>query len=310
MGMIIVFGSMNVDIVMPVDHFPKPGETVLCTADYLSRPGGKGANQAMAAVRAGAKVAMCGKVGDDAFGRRSVNNLKSQGVWTTGIGISERPTGSATIAVNMKGANIIMVAPGANMDVTNDQLPDEVFIPKNIVLAQMEANPGETFMVLARAHKGGATTILNASPSRAIPELVLKMVDYLILNEVEGHALAATLGIGDCEPAQLAAQIAQHTSGAVIVTLEDQGAMAAKGGSVFKIGVLPVEVVDTTGAGDAFCGIFAAALLAGHSWLNAMHRASVGAGLACLGLGAQAGLPALEDIEANLPKLDPPVKIA
>jgi len=308
--MIVVFGSMNVDIVMPVDQFPKTGQTVLCTADYLSRPGGKGANQAIAAARAGAKVAMCGKVGDDAFGRRSVNNLKTQGVWTTAIGISERPTGCATIAVNMKGANIIMAAPGANMDVTNDQLPDEVFIDKNIVLVQMEANPGETFLVLARAHKGGATTILNASPARMLPELVLTLVDYLIMNEVEAHALAATLGIEDCEPQQLAPKIAQHTSGAVIVTLEEKGAVAAKGGSVFTIGVLPVEVVDTTGAGDAFCGIFAASLLAGHNWLIAIHYASVGAGLACLGLGAQSGLPALEDIEANLSKLAAPVKIS
>lgn len=307
--MIVVFGSMNVDIVMPVDHFPETGETVLCTADYLSRPGGKGANQAIAAARAGAKVAMSGKVGDDAFGRRSVNNLKTQGVWTTGIGISERPTGCATIAVNMKGANIIMVAPGANMDVTNDQLPDEIFIEKNILLVQMEANPAETFEVLARAHRGGATTILNASPAREIPEGVLDTVDYLIVNELEGHQLAAGLGIGPCEGAELAGKIASHGKTAVIVTREDQGAMAARGGSLFKIGALPVEVVDTTGAGDAFCGIFAASLLAGHSWLNAIHYASVGAGLACLGLGAQSGLPALDDIEASLSRLAPPEKI-
>ena len=91
--MIIVFGSMNIDMVMPVERFPNPGETVLCATDYLSRPGGKGANQAVAAVRAGAKVAIVGQVGDDAFGRRSVNNLKTQSSWTSGIGTSTRPTG-------------------------------------------------------------------------------------------------------------------------------------------------------------------------------------------------------------------------
>src|SRR5262245_15829016 len=114
--MIIVFGSLNIDLVMPVGHFPKPGETVLCSTDYLSRPGGKGSNQAVAAARAGAKVAFVGKVGDDAFGRRCVNNLKNYSIWASGIGISERPTGCATIAVDMQGKNFIMVAPGANLD--------------------------------------------------------------------------------------------------------------------------------------------------------------------------------------------------
>src|SRR5690606_12856858 len=110
--MIVIFGSLNIDIVMPVGNFAKPGETVLCTTDYLSRPGGKGSNQAVAAARAGAKVAFVGKVGDDAFGRRSVNNLKNYSIWATGVGISERPTGCATIAVDMTGANFVMVAPG------------------------------------------------------------------------------------------------------------------------------------------------------------------------------------------------------
>ena len=307
--MIIVFGSMNIDLIMPVDHFPKTGETVLCSSDYLSRTGGKGANQAIAAVRAGAKVAMAGKIGDDAFGRRSLNNLKTQGIWTTGIGISERPTGCATIAVNMKGANIIIVAPGANLDATSDQLPDEVFNSKNVILTQLETDHAQTYDVLRRAKTGGAIAILNASPASAIPQEVLGDLDYLIVNEVEAQQLAAGLGLKTEDPAALARKVASMGTLACIITLEEKGVVAAKGSDLYKIGAMPVEVVDSTGAGDAFCGFFAAALQMGSPWLNALHFASVGAGLACLGLGAQEGMPAYDDIEPNLSKLPPAVKV-
>jgi ribokinase len=300
---------MNIDLIMPVDHFPKTGETVLCAADYLSRTGGKGANQAIAAVRAGGKVAMAGKVGDDAFGRRSVNNLKTQGIWTTGIGISERPTGCATIAVNMKGANIIFVAPGANLDATSDQLPDEVFNSKNLILTQLETDHAQTFDVLRRAKAGGAISILNASPASPIPKETLSDIDYLIVNEIEAHQLAAGFGLKTEDPVEIALRVSAMGSLACIITLEEKGVVAAKDKSVYRIGSMPVEVVDTTGAGDAFCGFFTAALQMGSPWLVAMHFASVGAGLACLGLGAQEGMPAYDDIQANLDKLASAEKI-
>lgn len=308
--MIVVFGSMNVDLVMPVAHFPKPGETVLCATDYLSRTGGKGANQAVAAVRAGAKVAMVGKVGDDSFGRRSVNNLKSQSVWTAGIGMSERPTGCATIAVDSKGANFVMVAPGANLDVTADQAPDEVLGRKHVVLTQLEVTPEATFDVLKRARKNGATTILNASPAHSLPRDVLKDVDYLIVNEIEGLQLAHSLGIRGIDLNMIARELAALGPLTCIITIEDKGCIAAQGGAVYAQAALPVEVVDTTGAGDAFCGIFAAGLLKGLTWLDAMHRASAGASLSCLGLGAQAGIPFSEDIDAAAAKLPPAQKVS
>lgn len=308
--MIVVFGSMNIDLIMPVDHFPATGETVLCGADYLSRTGGKGANQAIAAARAGGKVAMVGKVGDDAFGRRSVNNLKTQGIWTTGIGISERPTGCATIAVNMKGANIIIVAPGANLDATSDQLPDEVFNNKNVLLAQLETDHAQTFDVLRRAKSGGSTVILNASPASSIPKESLADIDYLIVNEIEARQMAQGFGIPADDAHDVARKVAAMGKLACIITMEEKGAVAARDGTLYAIGALPVEVVDSTGAGDAFCGFFAASLQMGSPWLNAMHFASVGAGLACLGLGAQEGMPSYDDIEANLKRLAGPEKIA
>lgn len=307
--MIIVFGSLNIDLVMPVNHFPKPGETVLCSTDYLSRPGGKGANQAAAAAKAGGKVALVGKVGDDSFGRRSLNNLKQLGVWTSGIGTSERPTGCATIAVDMTGANIVMTAPGANLDATSDQMPDEVFSDKNIILTQLEVFPEETFSVLERAYAKKATTILNASPAGQIPSDVFHHVDYVIVNEVEAQQLAHGLGISGSDPKDLARKIAAKSGHAVIITMEAKGSIAVKGNETWHVEALPVEVVDTTGAGDAYCGIFAAFLQKGMGWIDALHRAGVGASLSCLGLGAQAGMPSLEEIEAHLPKVHAPKKI-
>jgi ribokinase len=303
--MIIVFGSLNIDMVMPVDHFPAPGETVLCAADYLSRTGGKGANQAVAAVRMGAKVAMVGKVGDDAFGRRSVNNLKTQSVLTAGMGISERPTGCSTIAVDDAGKNMVFTAPGANLDVTSDQIPDDILNPKNLVLAQLETPPAVTLDVLARAKVGGAPTILNASPAQALTPPALKLVDYLIVNEVESQQLAKGLGIKDTDTRLVAAQIAAMGAPdgpglACIITMEGKGSIAARGRSLWHQEALPVDVVDSTGAGDAFCGIFAACLQAGRPWIEALRFASTGASLSCLGLGAQAGMPFAEDIEAAI----------
>ena len=296
-------------MMMPVGHFPKPGETVLCTADYLSSPGGKGSNQAVAAVRAGAKVAMVGKVGDDSFGRRCVNNLKHQSIWTAGIGISERPTGSSTIAVDMYGANFSIVAPGANLEATSDQVPDEVLIPKNIVLTQLEITPKETFSVLSRARTGGATTVLNASPAENMQPEELKNIDYLIANEVEALQLAQNFGIAGSDPKVVALEIAKRDNLTCIITLEARGSVAARGNDLYSVATLPIEVVDTTGAGDAFCGIFAACLQMGYDWLKALRHASVGASLSCLGLGAQDGIPFMEDIEKNLEKIPLPQKI-
>jgi ribokinase len=310
--MIVVFGSLNIDMVMPVDHFPKPGETVLCAADYLTRTGGKGANQAVAAARAGAKVAMVGKVGDDAFGRRCVSNLKSQSIWTTGIGTSEqRPTGCSTIAVDRAGENMVMTAPGANMEAASDQVPDEVFNGKNVILAQLECLNAESFSVMARAGAKGTTAILNASPAAPIPQEVLKSISYLIVNEIEAVQIAHALGIKDTDPRLMAPQIALLGGGLTcIITMEARGSVAARGREVWAQEALPVEVVDTTGAGDAFCGIFAACLQMGKDWLTALRYASAGASLSCLGLGAQSGMPFLEDIEALLSRLKPAQKLA
>lgn len=308
--MIIVFGSLDVDIIMPVERFPHPGETVLCSTDYLTRSGGKGSNQAIAAAKAGAKVAFVGKVGDDAFGRRSVSNLKSNSVWTAGIGISERPTGCGTIIVDTNGANFVTVAPGANLDTTADQVPDEILIPKNVLLTQLEVPAAEVLLVLARARKNGVTTILNASPSGNIPAEALSTIDYLIVNEIESLQLAQSLSISEKNPAKLALEIAKRGNLTCIITLEERGSVAAHGGLLFHAAAMKVDVVDTTGAGDAFCGIFAACVQAGMNWKDALHRAGIGASLSCLGLGSQEAIPSSEDIERHLADVPAPKQIS
>lgn len=308
-GMIIVFGSLNIDMVMPVDHFPKPGETVLSVSDYLTRPGGKGSNQAVAAGRAGAKVAVVGKVGDDGFGRRCINNLKKQSIWASGIGISERPTGCATITVNNHGENMVLVAPGANYDTTSDQVPDEILSDKNTLLTQMEVTPSETWNVIARAYERRTRVILNASPAGKIPHEIIDDLDFLIMNELEAHQVSEGLGIGHAETAHLARKLADLGDLTCIITMEDKGSIAANRSEIWRVGALPVVPVDTTGAGDAYCGIFAAALEAGDDLQGAMHRASVGASLSCLGMGAQSAMPFAEDIDARLSDLPPPALI-
>ncbi len=309
--MIIVFGSLNINTVMPVEHFPKPGETVPCTSDYLSHPGGKGANQAVAAARAGAKVAVVGKIGDDSFGRRCVNNLKNQSIWASGIGMSDRPTGHSTIAVDASGTNMSIVAPGANLEATADQVPDEILIPRNILLTQLEVPPQETFAVLSRARKLKTPTILDASPATKMTKEGLANVDYLIVNEVEAHQLAHTLHITETDPRLIAKAITRMGGPhmACIITLESKGSVAVKDDDIYVVRTLSVDAVDTTGAGDTFCGIFAARLQLGHDWLKAMHYAGVGAALSCLALGAQESMPFIEDIEEHIHKVEPPRKL-
>ena len=205
---------------------------------------------------------------------------------------------------------MVMTAPGANLDATSDQLPDEVFSSKNIILVQMETMPAETLSVLSRAKQGGATSIFNASPAAGVTEDMVCLVDYVIVNEIEALQLAQELGLSAKTPEELAHALSSRANNVCIITLEEKGSIAVKDGALYRQAPLPVEVVDTTGAGDAFCGIFAACLQAGQDWLAALRHASVGASLSCLGLSAQAGMPFLEDITTALEKVPAAEKIS
>lgn len=308
--MIIVFGALNVDIVMPVKDFPKPGETI-ASEDYISRSGGKGSNQAMAAVRAGAKTAMVGKVGDDAFGRRCLNNLKSQSVLGTGIGISERPTGCASIWVDHAGENMVVVSAGANLDASAEQIPDEILTERNMVLTQLEVPHDETYELIRRAGEKGCRTVLNASPvTEAIPTDVLEILDVLIVNDVEAKQLAHHHNLDAKTLEDIARELVRRGDNLTcIVTMGGKGALAVTPEEEWVIPSLKIDVVDTTGAGDCFCGVFAAGLENGDSLPESLKRASVAAGLSCRVLGAQAGMPFEDEIIAHLGDLPAPQKL-
>jgi len=303
--MIIVFGSINMDIFMSVKHLPHPGETVISPA-YEMSPGGKGANQALAAARSGAKVAMIGRVGNDGMGARVLNNLRRAGVMTSGIAQSEQDTGCAVIARDKDGENQILVALGANADVVHDQIPDDILGKRNMVMMQNEILPEENWKIIDRASQLGATTMLNLAPAIFIPEEVLKKLDYLVVNQIEARQIAEKMGIpAEDHEGKIALALSKMGNLTCIVTMGDRGSFAVTpDGQEIHVPALKLEnFVDKTGAGDAYCGTLAAALHAGLSLVESMKRAAVAGSLTCMNKGAQPSFPYLGDIEENLSQL-------
>ncbi len=307
--MILVFGSLNMDLILEVPALPAPGETVL-SQRYLTKPGGKGGNQAVAAARAGADVMMVGRVGEDEFGRRLVANLRDNGVAAANVGTADEPTGIACICVDPQGENSIAVASGANLAATLHDVPEaSLGLGIATVLMQMEVRPEENWALIRHAHESGALSLLNVAPAAPVPRAALERLDVLVVNEKEAAALAGSVG-GDPEgPEALARALAGIGQLTGVVTLGRRGAIAAHGGEVWAVDALPWQPVDTTGAGDAFTGILAAALDSGLKLPEALRRASVGAGLACQALGAQESLPVGTAIDANIARIPPPRRL-
>ena len=302
--MIIVFGSINMDMLLTVPAFPAAGETAFGT-EYRFIHGGKGANQALAASRMGLKTALVACVGDDGFGMRIVNGLRRDGVLVTGVGQSPRPTGLAVIMVRADGENQIVITPGANADLRADQVPDEILGSPSVLLLQGETPPAENWILLKRARACGAITILNLAPVIDLPKDSLADLDYLIVNQIEARQIAAKLGLDfDHDTAKLAHTLSRQNLTCVI-TMGGEGAIAVTpDGMLTKVAALALNhVVDTTGAGDAWCGTFAAALHQRKTLAEAMKLASVAGSLACLTLGAQEAFPYQGQIEEHLPLL-------
>ncbi len=300
--MIIVFGSINMDIFIPVPHLPVAGETVVSAA-YEMSPGGKGANQALAAARSGAKVAMIGRVGDDGMGARILNNLRRAGVMTSGVAQSDQATGCAVIARDDQGENQILVALGANADVIHDQIPDDILGKRNMVVMQNEILPEQNWKIIERASELGATTILNLAPAIYIPEDILKKLDYLIVNQIEARQIAASMNMPvEDHESQIALALSKIGNLTCIITMGERGSFAVTAdGHEIHVPALKLEsFVDKTGAGDAYCGTFAAAIHAGLPLIEALKRAAVAGSLTCLNKGAQPSFPYLGDIEENL----------
>jgi ribokinase len=305
--MILVFGSLNVDLVVRVKSLPRPGETVLGPS-YDVVAGGKGANQALAAARAGAKTAMVGAVGSDDFATTALAELSAAGVDLTGVARRGPRTGAAFITVDRQGENEIVVASGANLKTRQTKVAEAALGPGTLVVLQMEVPPAENWALARRARARGARVMLNVAPAQPLPAEALAAVDWLVANEIEIGTVAAAAGHGREDPRAAGAALAAAGI-AVVVTLGREGAVAFAGGEGWTIGTLPITPVDSTGAGDAFVGVLAAALDAGAALPAALRRASVAGALTCLVAGAQPSLPLRAAIDKRVKELAPARKI-
>ncbi|TCC44188.1 ribokinase [Kribbella capetownensis] len=289
---VVVVGSANVDLVLPVQRIPRPGETVL--AGVMTRgPGGKGANQAVASARAGARTAMVASLGDDDGGALMRDALGSSGVDLSLVSSTSAPTGTAIITVDASGENSIVVAPGANSELSLSEAAAAAVAAAKVVLAQLEI----PFPTVQDAAAASSYFILNAAPAAELPDELLAEVDLLVVNETEAEAIA-----GADRSALLkkvpAAVVTLGAAGAVILT---------RGDDEIAVPGLPVDVVDTTAAGDTFCGVLAAALSAvsatdaitSSDLTNAVRRATVAASLSVQAAGAIPSVPHGDAIDAR-----------
>jgi ribokinase len=297
--MLTVFGSINIDLTFRVPHLPRVGETVL-TPSVSRAVGGKGANQAAAAARDGAATRFIGCVGADAFGAMARSALADIGVDASLLQSTAEATGLAAVWVDAAGRNQIAVASGANGALRAAAFAAAAAVPNEHVVLQMETPAEEVAAVIDAAKRRGATVILNLAPALPLSRAALRAVDVLVLNEQEAAALSGMLGCRREGAQEQLAALAAELGTAIIITLGAAGAIAAAGAARWQAPALPVVAVDTTGAGDCFVGVLAAAMLRGLTLPAAMRRAAVAGSLACTIVGAMPSFPERASIEAAL----------
>ncbi|WP_338696688.1 ribokinase [Streptomyces sp. Q6] len=291
---LLVVGSANADLVVGVDRRPAAGETVL-GSDLVVHPGGKGANQAVAAARLGARTALLARVGDDGHGRLLRDSMESAGVDTSGVLVGGAPTGVALITVDPSGDNSIVVSPGANGRLTPDDVraAGGLFAGAKVVSVMLEI-PLESVAEVARSVADGARLVLNPSPPAPLPDEVLAACDPLIVNE---HEARVVLGAEpDGEPEDWARDLLALGPRSVVITLGSEGALVADASGARRVASVRVKAVDTTGAGDAFTAALAWRLGTGESLADAAaYAARVGAA-AVTKEGAQASYPTADEV--------------
>ncbi|MBL6457309.1 ribokinase [Belnapia sp. T6] len=289
---LLVFGSVAADLVFALPALPAPGHTVLAPG-YQALPGGKGANQAVAAARDGADTAFAGAVGEDAMAEVALSGLRAAGVDLSHLARVAAPTGCAAVCVDPAGRNQIAVGSGANLLAAAAQVEDAALTPATTLLLQMEVPAAENAALIARARARGARVLLNLAPAAPLPVEALRALSLLIANEHEAAWLATQLG---CSAGAAALRAALGID--VAVTLGEAGAELASAAGPVRVPAFPVTPVDTTGAGDAWCGVLAAGLDRGLPMEAAMRRASAAAAIACTRPGA--AMPAAAETEALL----------
>ncbi len=297
---IVVVGSLNMDLVVRAPHLPIPGETVL-GSDFQTIPGGKGANQAVGATRLGANVTMIGCVGNDDFGQALRSNLKKEGIDTTHIlTIPDSPTGIAAITLDKDGQNCIVVASGANIKLTPEDVENAFSQIKemDVVVLQLESPLDAVEAATRLGHERDAKIILNPAPARQLNDSLLALVDVLVPNESE-TSLLTNLPVDTPSQAESAAQsLFDKGVGSVILTLGSRGALVLDGNSsATQLSPHQVDVVDTTAAGDAFVAGLSVGLGEGMSLAEAAKLGNAAGALAITKLGAQPAMPLRVDTE-------------
>ncbi len=304
---ILVVGSINIDLVALTECLPAPGETVT-GGTLLINHGGKGANQAVAARRLGAEVRFIGCVGDDTFGPPLRQAMANEGIDVEGLTtIPGIHSGTGLIVVDRAGRNQIAVASGANMRLTVDWIArfSAAFAWAQVVLCQLEVPLDTVLWTLQTARQHGAITVLNPAPAQPLPPAIWPLVDYLTPNDIEAAQAAGVPCVTLENAAAVAQALVARGPRVVILTLGDQGAFIRTRDDAQHIPALPVAVVDTTAAGDAFTGALAVALAEGQTDAAAIRFANAAGGLTCTQRGAQPSLPSRAQVEALQGLLQP-----
>ncbi|MFN3546742.1 MAG: ribokinase [Mesorhizobium sp.] len=297
--MLIVIGSINLDMITTVARLPGPGETVRGDS-FSTAPGGKGANQALAAARAGASVRMIGAVGTDPFAAEALSLLKAGGVDLSGVRATREPTGTALILVGSGGENMIAVAPGANDAVTPEDVASAGLARGDVLLLQHEVPLETVAAALDAARAAGAVSLLNTAPFAAEAVAFLDKADIVVANETEFDLCAEAMALEGEHRAQRMRNFVDRTGRMIVVTLGQEGVLAATPEADIAVPTIPVKPVDTVGAGDTFCGYLGAALAEGMPLEAALRRAAAAGALACLRHGAQPAIPLRAEVEQAL----------
>lgn len=296
---IVVIGSCNTDMVISMERLPLPGETLL-GGEFFMNPGGKGANQAVAAARLGGKVTFVAKVGSDPFGMRAIDQYKAEGIGTRYVFVDkEYPSGVALILVDARGENSIAVASGANAHLTPEDINNAhtAIEDSDIVLMQLET-PIETVTHVAQlAMQAGKKVILNPAPAQHLPEALMRCLYMLIANETEAEYISG-VQITDMDSVARAADIIGHRGVEnVVITLGSKGAFIKEKGAYHQVAALRVKAVDATAAGDTFCGALCVALAEGKGITEAVDFANRAAAITVTRMGAQASLPYRSEVK-------------
>ncbi len=275
-------------------ELPRPGATVLGRTMRIE-PGGKGANQAVAAARDGAQVFFAGAVGRDGFADDALRLMREANIDLAAVATADEPTGCASICVDAQGRNQIAVSSGANLVATEDQVAGALLGPDTTLLLQMEVDPTQTAGLIHRARARGARIVLNLAPAAGLEAAALRAVDVLVVNEEEAAWLGSHLACGAD-----AASLHGALGSAVVTTLGGDGVAAFSAEGRWRLPAEKIEVVDTTAAGDCFTGVLAAGLDRGLSFEASLRRANVAAALCCTRRGTQGSLPEAAEIDAAM----------